>query len=148
MDILDRLEQLQDDWEEANVFDPMEPVPDGKYQVVLNRAEFMKSQAGEDMLKWTFAVVSSGQKGRVISKFNMIRSDTITFLKTDLARAGVKIQKLTELPQALSELAGRYFEVQVKTRKDKYGIDRTNVYINREFEPTPEQTQEFDAPPF
>lgn len=140
------LEWFNDDFEQAEVVESgdFENVPDGMYQVFVNRVTLEKTggkskNPGMPILKWDLQVFSGQHKDRHIFRNNIIATaENARWLKTDLHRCGMSVDgmRLSNLPERLGELLDVQLEVQVKS-KDGY----TNVYINRkinvEFEPKP-----------
>jgi len=123
------LSQWDDEYENAPVEDrDFEPVPDGKYQVIVDRVELTTAQSsGKPMLKWTLKIIAPRFVGRLLWRNNMIASpDNIKWLKNDLHTCGLKIKKLSDLPEHIEELLDVKLEVTVRTRGENQ-----NVYFNR-----------------
>jgi len=120
-------------WDEAYIDAPIEDrefdaVPDGKYQVVVDRVEMTKSQtSGNPMLKWKLKVLGPNHEGAVLWRNNVIASDNnVKWLKNDLHVCGLDIEKLSDLPANLKKLLDVNLEVTKKTRGEN-----ENIYINR-----------------
>ena len=47
--------------------DEFEPVPDGKYQAVVDRVELTRTSKGDPMLKWTLRILGPTHAGRPLS---------------------------------------------------------------------------------
>ncbi|HOP40529.1 MAG TPA: DUF669 domain-containing protein [Geobacteraceae bacterium] len=123
------LSQWDDEYDQAPVEDrDFEPVPDGKYQVAVDRVELTTAQtSGKPMLKWALKIIAPNHVGRLLWRNNMIASpDNIRWLKNDLNVCGMKLGKLSELPAHLEELLDVKIEVTVRTRGENQ-----NVYFNR-----------------
>ncbi len=123
-----------DEFENATIEDrTFEPVPDGKYQVTVERAELTASKtSNKPMLKWTLRIIAPNHVGRLLWRNNMIASpDNIRWLKTDLNTCGINIRKLSELPDHLEDLLDTKLEVTVKNQGD----NNQNIYLNRLIEP-------------
>jgi hypothetical protein len=105
----------------------MEPLPDGNYQVVVDKAELKRSKdKGNPMLEWTLRVVAPHHIGRLMWKRNMIvTSDNVAWLKADLMTCGLALEKLSDLSQRLKELLSIGLTVAVRTKGEF-----TNVYFN------------------
>ncbi len=110
---------------EERTFDP---VPDGKYQVAVERAELTASKtSNKPMLKWTLKIIAPNHVGRLLWRNNMIASpDNIRWLKNDLHTCGLNIMKLSELPARLEDLLDARIEITVKTSGENQ-----NIYFNR-----------------
>ncbi|MBX3387188.1 MAG: DUF669 domain-containing protein [Phycisphaeraceae bacterium] len=101
-------------------------VPDGKYQVRVQRVELGRSQAGDPMLKWDLLVLSGTHAGRHIFKNSVITHRSLPFVKGDLQTLGVELPKFSDLPHHLDALLDQTLEVTQRTKGDY-----TNVYFNR-----------------
>jgi len=123
------LAQFDDDFAQAEVEDrEFEPIPDGKYQVNIERVELTRAQtSGNPMLKWTLRVIAPQFRGRLLWRNNVIATrENIKWLKTDLHTCGLDLEKLSELPNNLDKLLNVKIEVTKRTRGEN-----ENVYFNR-----------------
>jgi hypothetical protein len=132
VDVVDagELAQFDGDYAAAEV-DKREPLPDGKYQVNVEKVELTRSRtAGKPMLKWTLRILGGPHEGRCLWRYNMFASpDNLKWLKTDLDRCGVQIDKLSSLRENLHRLLDVKLEVSKRTRDES-----ENVYLNRQIE--------------
>ncbi len=105
-----------------------EEVPDGRYEVNVEKVELTKSQtSGNPMLKWTLRVISGDHEGRLLWKNNVLASvDNVKWLKADLKKAGLEIEKASDLPANLDRLLDVRLLVTKKS-KDEF----TNIYFNK-----------------
>ena len=102
-------------------------LPDGRYRVVVEKAELEVSRANNKMLVWQMRVLGPRYAGRKLWHRNMIVSiKNIRWLKRDLVAAGLELEKLSDLPNRLGELADVMLEVQLKTKGDSQ-----NSFINK-----------------
>jgi len=122
------LSAFDDDYEEAEP-PSHDDVPDGKYQVRVQRVELGQSKAGDPMLKWDLVVISGPHAGRHMFKNAVITNKSLPFVKGDLQTLGVQLPKFSELPDHLDALLDKTLEVTQRT-KGEY----TNVYFNRPLE--------------
>ena len=76
------------------------------------------------MLSWKLRIVSEDFEGRTLNKNRVITEKTLAFLKDDLARCGVHLTRLSELPLHLDEMFGLKINVLKKT-KDQW----TDIYF-------------------
>ncbi len=122
------LTQLDDEYEEAPVEErEFDDIPDGKYQVRVEKAELTRSQtSGNPMLKWTLKILGPRFAGRYLWRNNVITRDNLKWLKTDLHTCGVVLSKLSELQSRLGDLLDITLEVTKKTRGES-----ESIYINR-----------------
>ena len=114
-----------------------EPVPDGKYQCIVDKAWLAFNKAGDKrMLRWNLKIIGGAYGGRVLFRNNVIETpDNIKWLKGDLQVCGLTIHKLAELKDKVSSLIGVGVEVQVKNQgKDAQGRPNQNVYLNKAIE--------------
>lgn len=126
------LSQFDDDYESAEVEDrEFEPVPDGKYQVKVDRVEVARAKSsGNPMLKWTLKILAPTHAGRLLWRNNVMASkENIKWLKNDLHVCGLELEKLSELPERLDDLLDLTLEVTKRTRGEN-----ENIYLNRRIE--------------
>ena len=104
-----------------------ESVPDGKYQVNVEKVELTEAQtSGNPMLKWTLRVIAPKFVNRLIWRNNVITHNTLKYVKTDLHLCGLDLEKLSELPKNLKKLLDVKLEVTKKTKGDN-----ENIFFNR-----------------
>lgn len=123
------LAQYDDDFAEAPIEErEFEDVPDGKYQVKVEKVELAKAQSsGNPMLKWTLKILGPKCAGRLLWRNSVMASkENLKWLKTDLHTCGVIIEKLSELPSRLGDLLDVTLEVTKRTKGES-----ENIYINR-----------------
>ena len=123
------LAQFDDAFESAEVEDrEYETVPDGKYQVNVERVELTRAKtSGNPMLKWTLRIIAPTHKGRLLWRNNvMVSSMNIKWLKQDLYICGLQLSKLSDLPGYLEQLLNIKLEVTKRTRSEN-----ENIYFNR-----------------
>lgn len=123
------LSQYNDDYDRAEVQDKeFETVPDGKYQVAVDRVELTRARSsGNPMLKWTLRILGPSHAGRLLWRNNVIGSpENLKWLKTDLHLCGLELQNLSDLPSSLERLLGVTLEVTKRTRGE-----HESVYLNR-----------------
>lgn len=123
------LAQFDDDYASAPVEErEFEDVPDGKYQVKVEKVELTKAQSsGNPMLKWTLKILGPRCSGRLLWRNSVMASkENLKWLKTDLHTCGVDLEKLSELPNRLGDLLDVTLEVTKRTKGDS-----ENIYFNR-----------------
>lgn len=123
------LAQFDDEFAAAPVEDrEYDEVPDGKYQVLVNKVEITEAKAsGNKMLKWTLRIRGPRYAGRMLWRYNVLATrENLRWLKTDLHTCGLDLVKLSDLPQHLGSLLDLYLEVSKRT-KGGY----SNIYLNR-----------------
>jgi hypothetical protein len=115
-----------------------EEVPDGYYDTQVEEVRLGKTpRTGNPMLSWKLRIVSEDFEGRTLNKNRVITEKTLAFLKDDLARCGVHLDRLSELPLHLDEMFGMKINVLKKT-KDQW----TDIYFVKV------ERQELDNTPF
>ncbi|MCL4499294.1 MAG: DUF669 domain-containing protein [Chloroflexi bacterium] len=123
------LAQFDDDFSEIPVEErEFEAVPDGKYQVKVEKVELTRAQSsGNPMLKWTLRILGPRFAGRLLWRNSVMASkENLKWLKTDLHTCGVDIEKLSELPARLGDLLDVTLEVTKRTKGEN-----ENIYFNR-----------------
>jgi len=123
------LAQFDDDFVSADVEEKdFEAVPDGKYQVKVDRVELTRSEtSGNPMLKWALKILGPTHKGRLLWRNNVIASkDNVKWLKQDLYTCGLQMDKLSDLPGKLETLLDVGLEVTKRTKNEF-----ENIYFNR-----------------
>ena len=107
-----------------------ESVPDGKYQVSVEKVELTESHtSGNPMLKWTLRVIAPQCINRLIWRNSVITHNTLKFVKTDLHLCGLDLERLSDLPNHL----GRLLDVKLEITKKTKG-DNENIFFNRRIE--------------
>lgn len=103
-----------------------ESVPDGKYQVVVEKVEITEAHTtGNPMLKWTLRVLAPRHVNRLMWRNSVFTANTLKFVKTDLHICGLDLDKLSDLPRNLAKLLDVKLEVTKKTKGDN-----ENIYFN------------------
>jgi len=123
------LAQFDDDFETADVEQKeFDEIPDGKYQVKVDRVELTRSESsGNPMLKWALKILGPTHKGRLLWRNNVIASkDNVKWLKNDLYTCGLQIEKLSDLSGKLESLLDIGLEVTKRTKNEF-----ENIYFNR-----------------
>jgi hypothetical protein len=123
------LSTLDDDYGKAQA-EPREqdPVPDGRYQVNVEKVELTRARtSGNALLRWQLKILSGPLAGRFLFKNSVIASaDNLKFLKTDLVLCGLELEKLSDLPNRLEELLDVKLDVTRRTKGEN-----SNIYLNR-----------------
>ena len=105
-----------------------ENIPDGTYQVVVDKVELTATKnTNLPMLAWTFKVLGPHHQGRLVWKYTVIKKDNLKWLKTDFFRCGLTDIKPSTLEANLHRFLDLKLEVRVQY-KDK--SEMPNVYIN------------------
>ncbi|MBI3682799.1 MAG: DUF669 domain-containing protein [Acidobacteria bacterium] len=116
-------------------------IPDGAYSVIVEEVRLDRTRTtGNPRVNWVLRIQQPEPAGRVLFKHRVITENTLSFLKEDLLACGVKLQKLSELPSRLREMAGLTLDVVKRTKDGRY-----NVYFAR---PRAEEVALDDSLPF
>ena len=107
-----------------------ETLPDGKYQVAVEKVEITEAQrTGNPMLKWTLRVLAPRFVNRLMWRNSVFTHNTLKYVKTDLHLCGLDLERLSDLPKHLDKLLDVKLEVTKKTKGDN-----ENIYFNRRIE--------------
>ena len=124
-------------WESVDAFDRdkgFEPIPDGNYTAVVNKAEFLSSNE-PPVIRWEFIIKNQGYMNRRLWKESRINEKTVQYIKADFMALGLSVPaKLANIPDSLALALNRVIDVGVKafTYVNKAGETKlgSNVYIN------------------
>jgi hypothetical protein len=121
------LERFDDEFAQAPAAESREGVPDGKYEVLVDRVEITTAKSsGNPMLVWTLRILGPRMAGRCLFRRSVITRDGVRWLKQDLHLCGVDLERLSDLPAHLEQLLDVKLEVVKRTKGDS-----DNVYFNR-----------------
>jgi hypothetical protein len=123
------LGRFDDDFANAPIEDrEFDPVPDGNYQVNVEKVELTRSQkSGNPMLKWTLRILGPRSAKRLLWHHNVLLTpENIKWLKNDLHTAGLDLAKASDLKHRLGELLDVKLEITKRTKGEN-----ENVYLNR-----------------
>ena len=122
------LSYLDEEYSSTEVPDQdFSPIPDGKYQTVIERAELITAQSsGNPMLKWTLRILGPAFRDRLLWKNSVLLTGLLQYVKKDLHTCGVNIQKMSDLPGQLEKLLDIRLEIVKKTKNGS-----ENIFINK-----------------
>jgi Protein of unknown function (DUF669) len=99
---------------------PRGPIPEGKYVVTISSFTPQKSRAGNPQLVWELEIVDGEHKGRTVKKYSGFSSpEQIGYLKADLIKAGMHLERLSDLATRMGEMFGKMLKVTIKPQHDK-----------------------------
>ena len=101
-------------------------IPDGRYQVRVERVELTTAQSGRPILKWRLRVQAPSCVGSLLWKNHVVASENLSWLKHDLRLCGLELDRLSDLPNSLERLIDVELEVSKRTRGRW-----ENIYFNR-----------------
>jgi hypothetical protein len=107
--------------------EPRSELPDGYYDTTVEEVRLSKTpRTGNPMVIWKLRVTAGEHEGRALTKTVVVTQKTVHFLKSDLERCGLHLEKLSDLAAHLVEMFGLRINVLKKT-KDQW----TDVYFVR-----------------
>ena len=112
------LSQFDDDYESAEVEErEFEPVPDGKYQVKVDRVEIARAKSsGNPMLKWTLKILAPTHAGRLLWRNNVMASKENIKFKRKAGYLIVEARTLDKLYRKQVRLESYIDENSIKGR--------------------------------
>ena len=144
------LSQFDDDFDQAEVEEnDFSPLPDGRYQVVVERVELTRAKkTGKPMLKWSLRILGPNNRGRMLWRNNVISSPAnIKWLKTDLSICGLNLSRLSELQHQLDKLLNIQLEINKRTKGDNESVYfNKQISIDDEYEHSNNETPMDDLP--
>lgn len=132
MSYADRLSRMDDAWGKAQV-DSRGLPPDGDYQAMIDRFDFIDSSNGL-LLKTELHITQGDYEGmRCSTIHNLEQSDRLEPAKRHLAALNALPQKLSDLERVLPSALDALVEVTVKTaaKTDEHGNHYRNLYVNK-----------------
>jgi hypothetical protein len=98
----------------------LEEVPDGIYDtrvedVTLNRT----ASTGNPMVIWRLRIHGSDFDGRTLTKVRVITQKTLSFVKEDLDRLDLHLERLSDLNQRMEEMVDREIRVFKRTNPER-----------------------------
>jgi len=100
-----------------------EEVPDGKYEVTVEKVELTQAQStGNPMIKWMLRINGPRLTNRVLWRNSVITMNTLKYVKTDLHLCGIDLEKLSNLPLPLERLLDLRLSVTKKTKGENENI--------------------------
>jgi hypothetical protein len=135
------LRQFDEAWPKPPVGgdDRYADIPDGKYDALIEEARLTTTAStGRLMVVWTLRIQGSAAANRTLPKTCVITENSVAWLKEDLGKCGLNLERLSELPQRIHEIEGQILPVEKRTKDG-----RMNVYFRRrERRPDPPASDE------
>ncbi len=122
------LSQYEDPFASSDVDNSdYDPVPDGKYQVNVEKAELTRTKTtNKVMLKWTLRILAPQFRGRLLWKNSVFSDDSIKWIKKDLYTCDLKLQRISDLPANIHKLLDVKLEIAKATKGEN-----ENIYFNK-----------------
>lgn len=137
------LAQFDDAWGKAPAGsdDYYADIPDGNYEAVVEEARVTTTTTtGKPMVVWTLRIRGPVAENRTLPKTRVITDSTLGWLKEDLRKCGLNLERLSDLPNRVHEMDGLVMPVEKRTKDG-----RMNVYF-RWRERRPAHPPEEDVP--
>lgn len=120
------LSAFDDNFDVAEVSD-FSDVPDGKYQVRIDKIELAKTQQQQlPMIKYDLIVIAGELTGRHIFKNAVITLKSLPYIKGDFVTLEFQLAKLSDFESRMSELLDKQLEITKKTKGEN-----SNTYFNK-----------------
>jgi hypothetical protein len=133
-DFAEDLRQFDEEFADCELVEKktFDDVPPGRYQATVDRLLLDHAKTtGNAVLRWELVVATGAHQGQRIFRTNALTTpDNRRWLKTDLATAGLLLDRLSDLPARLEELIDVLLDVTVSV-KGTGDEARTNVYLNK-----------------
>jgi len=113
---LSKLDELYKAASVAEGAPDMSDIPDGEYSAVVEDVALTNSSTATPTLIWTFRIRGGRYSGRVLRKVRPVTERTITWVKEDLTKGGLKLDVFSDLPNRIEELRGACLPVVKRTR--------------------------------
>ena len=123
------LRQFDEAWPKPPVGrdDRYTDIPDGKYEALIEEARLTTTAStGRPMVVWTLRIQGPVAANRTLPKTCVITEKSVAWLKEDLGKCGLNLERLSELPQRIHEIEGQVLPVEKRTKDG-----RMNVYFRR-----------------
>jgi hypothetical protein len=130
------LSAFDEDFRRADHKEPAESytddVPDGLYETRVEDVSLRRTaNTGNPMLVWRLRILGPQCTGRTISRTRVITQKTIPFLKEDLLRLDLDLDRVSDLERRMGEMLDRQVRVLKRTRQDRQWPDISFVQARR-----------------
>ena len=109
------LRQFDEAWPKPPVGrdDRYADIPDGQYEALIEEARLTTTAStGRPMVVWTLRIQGPVAANRTLPKTRVVTDNTVTWLKEDLRKCGLNLERLSELPQRIHEIEGQVLPVE------------------------------------
>jgi len=138
------LARFDEEWTKttARSDDMYSDIPDGTYDAVIEDAHLTETvSTGRPMVIWRLRIRGPQAANRAITKNQVITENTLQYLREDLAKCGLTVARLSELPARLGELVDRPIGIEKRTKDG-----RANIYFRRQASRTNQGITDDDVP--
>ena len=99
-------------------------IPDGVYHAVSEDVRLTETMATAlPVVIWSFRITGPQAVHRVLYKNRVITESTLVLLKEDLAKCGLSLERLSDLPRRIPELRGRKVILDKRTRDGRAEVN-------------------------
>ena len=98
-------------------------IPDGAYEGVIEDAHVTETvSTGRPVVLWTLRITGPQALNRVLHRNLVITEKTLAWLKDDLSKCGLALEKISDLPRRIGELNGRAVSFDKKTKDGRMNL--------------------------
>ena len=117
-------------------------LPDGTYNAVIEEARLSETaSSGRPIVIWTLRIEGPQAINRIVHRNRVITEKTLLWLKEDLEKCGLVLQKFSELPERIGEIKGRPVSFEKRTKDG-----RENIYFRWRNRKPPAEILDDDLP--
>ena len=99
---------------------PADEIPDGLYEADIEDVHLTRTATtGNPMILWRLHIRGPQCEGRAVTKVRVITSKTLGFLKRDLERLDLHLERLSELPARTAEMLERNVRIFKRTNPQR-----------------------------
>jgi len=99
---------------------PRDDIPDGMYDACIEDVHLTRTATtGNPMILWKLRILGPQCTGRAVTKVRVITSRTLAYLKRDLERLELQLERLSDLPARADEMVDRNVRIYKKTNPDR-----------------------------
>ena len=101
-----------------------EDIPDGFYDASIEEVQLgQTANTGNPMIVWKLRIRGPECEGRAITKVRIITDKTLTYVKQDLERLELHLDRLSELPARAEEMIDREVRIFKRTNPQRRWTD-------------------------
>ena len=99
-------------------------IPDGEYAVRIEEVCLTHtSSTGNPMLIWRLRILGPTHVGRSLTKMRVITTKSLTWVKSDLVRMGMLLDRFSDLPARKDEMLSRELVVMKRANTERGWVD-------------------------
>jgi hypothetical protein len=122
------LSRFDDEYARASTQAAQQPfydeIPDGFYDASIEEVQIgQTANTGNPMIVWKLRIQGPECRGKAITKVRVITDKTVAFLKQDLERLEVHLERLSDLPDRVDEMIERPVRILKRTNPQRRWTD-------------------------